>query len=403
MIEELTSYCLSCGRPLCETGCPVQNHICAYIKALKDGDIDHAAEVLYSADPFPELTSRLCDCTRQCQGHCVRGIKGEPVSVQQIERYISDHSKRHLVIKGKTGRKIAMIGAGPADLAAAVDLVVAGHHVEIYDKLEEVGGAVYSGIPDYRFDKWRLAAIREELMEAGVVFHMACEVGKDIDLAQLEEKFDRVLVGIGAQVENTYGLSGNGCTAGLSLLYDLNVKHLEDDYRHRYKRAVVWGGGNVAMDCARSLKRILEDVTVIYRRTKKEMPANADEIADAEKEGVTFAYLENITGLRLDEEGRVIGVDCVKMHLGEPDSSGRARPIVTEGSEYTIDCDLVVPAIGQSVDLGIFGIEKTEGHYTNKRNVFVCGDALLGPKTVAAAIKDGKDAATEIIADLREG
>ena len=397
MITELTNHCLSCLKPLCETGCPAGNHICSYIKAIKNGDLAAAADILYSADPFPELTSRLCDCTRQCQGQCVRGIKGEPVSNQMIERYISDHSERHITTGTPNGRSCALIGAGPACLAAAVDLLQAGYHVEIYEQLNHVGGAVYSGIPSYRFDKKYLDNIQKELSEAGVIFHLSCEVGKDITFAQLEEQFDQILVGIGAAKENTYGLSGEGCIAGLSLLYDLNVKKAERSYKEKYKSAIVWGGGNVAMDCARSLQRILHDVTVIYRRTEKEMPANLDEIEDAKKEGVKFAFLENIKGLNLDENGRVISASCIKMHLGEPDSSGRARPIETEGSEYILPCELVVPAIGQAVDLSIFSLEKTESHHTNKGNVFVCGDAYLGPKTVAAAIHDGKAAAAEML------
>ncbi len=396
-IKERADYCLSCPKPRCETGCPTGNHIRDFIKAMKDEDVETAGTVLYAVNPFPELTSRLCDCARQCQGHCVRGIKSDPVQIQSIERYISENAKRTMTKGESNGRKIALIGAGPANLAAAKDFAADGYTVDVYDKLDHVGGAIYSGIPSYRFDKAYLEQIQKELQEVGVVFHLSCEIGKDITFDEIKNQYDRVLVGIGAQDENTYGLSGDGCQAGLSLLYNLNVLGMHEEYKKKYRGAVVWGGGNVAMDCARSLVRILDEVTVIYRRSEKEMPAAADEIEDAKKEGVKFAFLENIKDLRLDENGKVVGAHCIRMHLGEPDASGRARPIETEGSDYEIQCELVVPAIGQSVNFGPVGsFEKTETHATSIENVYVCGDAYLGPKTVAAAIRDGRLAAKEI-------
>lgn len=396
-IKELADYCLSCPKPRCETGCPTGNHIRDFIKALKEDNLALAADTLYAVNPFPELTSRLCDCERQCQGHCVRGIKGEPVSIQQIERYISDNSTRKTVAGVSNGHRIAIIGAGPAGLSAASDLLMKGYAVEVYDKNDQAGGAIYSGIPSYRFDKSYVTKIKEELEEAGVVFHFSCEVGKDISFETLQKDYDRILLGIGAQTERKYGLEGEGCEAGLSLLYNLNVAHKEEEYKKKYSGAVVWGGGNVAMDCARSLVRILDNVTIIYRRSEKEMPANRIEIEEAKEEGVKFAFLENIKELRLDENGKVVGAHCIRMHLGEPDASGRARPIETEGSDYEIPCELVVPAIGQSVDFTPFGnLEKTEGHKTTIEHVYVAGDAYLSPKTVADAIRDGRAAAKEI-------
>lgn len=396
-IKEQADYCLSCPKPRCETGCPTGNHIRDFIKALKEDNLALAADTLYAVNPFPELTSRLCDCERQCQGHCVRGIKGEPVSIQQIERYISDNSTRKTVAGVSNGHRIAIIGAGPAGLSAARDLLMKGYAVEVYDKNDQAGGAIYSGIPSYRFDKSYVTKIKEELEEAGVVFHFSCEVGKDISFETLQKDYDRILLGIGAQTERKYGLEGEGCEAGLSLLYNLNVAHKEEEYKKKYSGAVVWGGGNVAMDCARSLVRILDNVTIIYRRSEKEMPANRIEIEEAKEEGVKFAFLENIKELRLDENGKVVGAHCIRMHLGEPDASGRARPIETEGSDYEIPCELVVPAIGQSVDFTPFGnLEKTEGHKTTIEHVYVAGDAYLSPKTVADAIRDGRAAAKEI-------
>jgi NADPH-dependent glutamate synthase beta subunit-like oxidoreductase len=366
---------------------------------MKSDDVEEAGRILREVNPFPELTSRLCDCDRQCQGHCVRGIKGEPVQIQTIERYIADHTKRQIVRGEANGRKAALIGTGSAALAAGVDLLAEGWQVEYFEKLDRIGGAIYSGIPSYRFDKKYLDEIQADLAAAGAVFHFSCEIGKDMKFDALVHDFDRVLLAPGAQVENTYGLGGDGCEAGLSLLYHLNVEGKHEAYQKKYRGAIVWGGGNVAMDCARSLIRILDEVTVVYRRSEKEMPANRDEIEAAEKEGVKFAFLTNIVELYHDENNRVTGAHLVKMHLGEPDSSGRARPIVTEGSDYDIPCELVVPAIGQKVDLERFGIESREKHGTNMPHVFVAGDALFGPSTVAACIHDGREAAKEMMED----
>lgn len=400
-IKEKANWCLSCSNPRCETGCPTGNHIRDFIKEMKEENLEEAARVLYAVNPYPQLTSRLCDCASQCQGHCVRGIKSTPVEIQAVERYISDQVPLTISVCGANGKKIALVGAGPANLTCAKVLVEHGCEVHIYEKEDKIGGAVYTGIPSYRFDHAYLDTIYNTLHQAGVYFHMHQEVGKDISLEQLQSSYDKVVLGIGAQVENTYGLHGEGCTAGLSLLYDLNVLHKQKDYVEKYSSALVWGGGNVAMDCARSLKRILKDVTILYRRTKKEMPASIDEIEDAEKEGIHFAYLETIKELYLDDEGKVTGAHCVKMHLGEPDDSGRARPVETEGSDYTLPCELVVCAVGQKVSFAPVGdVELTEGHKTSIENVYVTGDAFLGPKTVAAAIRDGRNVAAEIMEEI---
>lgn len=400
-MEKYWDYCLSCPRPRCETGCPTGNHIMTFIKAMKEDNLEEAGKVLYAVNPFPELTSRLCDCARQCQGMCVRGIRSNPVEIQQIERYISDHVARVVHPGTANGRSVAVIGAGPAGLAAAKDLCEMGYAVTVYDKLNTVGGAVASGIPSYRFDKNYLTRIEKEFTEAGITFRLGMKIGEDIMFDEIVENYDRVLVANGAQVENTYGLHGEGCEAGLSLLYNLNVLNKHEEYRQKYKGAVVWGGGNVAMDCARSLVRILDEVTVIYRRSEKEMPANKDEIEDAKKEGVKFAFLENIKELNLDDQGRVVSAHCIRMHLGEPDASGRARPIETEGSDYEIPCELVVPAIGQSVSFADMNqLTLTDTHLSSIANVYVAGDARLGPKTVAHAIHDGRDAAKEIDASF---
>lgn len=402
-MKNKVDYCLSCPKPRCETGCPTGNHIRDFIKALKEDNLEAAAETLYSVNPFPEITSRVCDCNRQCQGHCIRGLRGASVEIQLIERYISDHIPFTPKIGKSNGRSVALIGGGIANAAAAFELIENGYSVTFFEKEDSFGGAIYTGIPGYRFDKAYLDKIFEKLVAAGAQFHFEVEVGKDITLAEISEKFDRVIVSIGAAVEGRGGLSAKeGYSAGLTLLHDLNVDGNKQKYQN-YKHAIVWGGGNVAMDVARSLIRIIPDVTIVYRRSLKEMPANADEIEDAIKEGVKVDYLNNIVELRLDENGKVTGAHCVKMELGEMDASGRASCHEIAGSDYEVDADLIVAAIGQKVNFAAVDgkLAKGEvGHLSSIPNVYLSGDAFLGPKTVAAAIHDGKDAAKEVMASF---
>jgi NADPH-dependent glutamate synthase beta subunit-like oxidoreductase len=403
-IQEKANYCLSCPKPRCESGCPTTNHIRDFIRDIKLDHLADAAHTLYSVNPFPEFTSRLCDTARQCRGNCVRGLRGEPVHINFIERYISDHVKRDDDVKESNGRKIAIVGAGISSLACARSLALDGYRVEIFEKEEKIGGAIYTGIPAYRFDKVHLENLYKEMLSIGVIFHFGVTVGKDVTIDNLLFRFDRVLVAIGAQVENTFGLEAEeGCVAGLSLLYDLNVLGKRAEYKKKYKKAVVWGGGNVAMDCARSLIRIMDDVSIIYRRGLKEMPAAVDEIESAQKEGVKILFLNNIKELEKDEKGKVTGVKAVKMELGEPDESGRASFHEVENSEYELDVDLVVPAIGQKVDLEFIkpGLAKgSDGHKLNQDRLYFSGDCFLGPKTVAHCIKDGKDVALEIMSSF---
>lgn len=296
------------------------------------------------------------------------------------------------------GKTVAMVGAGPANLNAAKILAAEGVKVDIYEKESEVGGAVYTGIPDFRMPKAFIAKLRDELLALGVKFHMNTTVGKDISFEELKNHYDRVLLGIGAQVENKFGMEGDGYEAGLTLLYNLNILKKHEEYKNRYHKAIVWGGGNVAMDCSASLARILPDVRIVYRRSEAEMPASKKEIKDNLAAGVKFEYLENIKDLILDENGKVKGVHIAKMELGEPDASGRRRPVEIPGSIYEFACDLVVAAIGQHVDFSAFkGVEKTETHQSTIENVFITGDAYLGPKTIGLAVKDGKETAQEIL------
>ena len=300
-----------------------------------------------------------------------------------------------------TKKKIAYIGAGPATLYSIQTLLKLGEYdVEVFDMNDRAGGACYTGIPQFRFNTSFIDKLMDELTSAGVTFHFQTTIGKDIPFSDLQKKFDRIVVAIGAQVENMFGLEAKGgCIAGLTLLHDLNIKHMHDFYKENYKHAVVWGGGNVAMDCSRSLVRIMDDVKIIYRRSEAEMPAHKGEIKDARNEGVTFHFLENIKEVLRDETGKVTGVKVITMELGESDESGRRSTHELEGSEHIIPCDLVVAAIGQKVDFSILdeNLNLTSGqHQSTIENVLIVGDAYLGPQSIAAAIKDGREVAKEV-------
>lgn len=297
-----------------------------------------------------------------------------------------------------SNHSIAIIGAGPAGYTLAQELVkLGGYTIDIFDGEDSIGGAIHTGIPEYRMPKVFLEKAYNGLIEAGVNFHFNTKITPE-SYEQLKKDYDRVVVAIGAQVENTFGFEvGKGLFAGLTLLYDLNINKNHESYK-KYHRAVVWGGGNVAMDCARSLIRILDKVTVVYRRSEEEMPANKGEIRDARKEGVQFNFLENIKEIERDEEGNVTGAKVIKMELGEPDESGRRSPHEVPGSEYEEEADLIVMAIGQKVNFKALSdtLAPTEGHLSTDENVYIIGDAKTGPKTIGSAVLEGKALAKEI-------
>ncbi len=406
LLEERANYCLSCPKPTCEDACPVHNHIRDFIRMLKQGDLNNAGIFLHSANPFPEFTCKLCDSKRQCQGGCIRGKKGEPVEIPWLEGYIASRVERDMTLKPSNDHDIAIIGTGIAGLTAGRILLGEGFSVEFYEKEKSIGGAIYTGIPDYRFDKAVLAKVQAELEQMGAKFHFGVEIPRQMTIDNILAFHDRLIVVIGAQGERLQNLEANeGYVGGLSLLYDLNVRKDVEKYQGKYQNAFVWGGGNVALDCARSLKRILPNVTIIYRRGEEQMPANRDEIEDAKKEGVQFRFLENIVSLEKDLNGRLVGARCIKMELGPLDQSGRASFHEIEDSDFSIDCDLIVAATGQSVDVealkpGLNHPWRLTTHEANQDRVYFAGDCFLGPKTVVHCIQDGKDVAQEIIASF---
>ncbi|ERT58713.1 FAD-dependent oxidoreductase [Megasphaera vaginalis (ex Srinivasan et al. 2021)] len=296
-------------------------------------------------------------------------------------------------------KSIAIIGAGPTGYTAADILIKKGYSVEIFEKENKIGGAIYTGIPEYRMSKIFLNKIYSQLVTSGVKFHFNTYIDTK-GFKELRNKFERILVATGAPIENTFGFTtGRGLVAGLTLLYDLNIKELHNNYKY-YKKAIVWGGGNVAMDCARSLVRIINEVSIVYRRSEEEMTAAKSEVAAAKKENVGLHFLNNIKDIYRDKSGNVIGVNIVKMELGNPDESGRRAPHEIPHSEFTMEADLVIMAIGQWVDLSALDdklkSENDNDYFTNFENVFIAGDANVGPKTIAVAVKEGRGVAKVI-------
>lgn len=387
MIEDIIKECLSCPNPLCEKGCPVGNKIRDFIKALKEDDLNEAQDILYRENPYPQITCRVCAYEKQCEGHCVKHFKGQPVLVHEIEKYISDNSEYKYQIKESNGRKIAIIGAGIASLSLAKLLLIDGYSVDIYEREKFIGGAIETGIPPFRFDHSFLKNIYDELIEFKANFYFNTVIPKDIDIKDLLKRYDRVVIATGARKENKMNIEGEEYSlSGLKVLYDLNVLNRHKDYA--YGKALVVGGGNVAIDVARSLKRIVKDVTIIYRRSEKEMPANLSEITEAKKDGIVLNTLSNPTKIVKNSDGS-LEVSLVKMELGEKDASGRASVTVKEDSEYTVSTDLIVMAIGQKY-LPLYEDMKIDNHITSYDRVYAVGDANIGPSTVSHCIGDAK-------------
>lgn len=392
-INEKVAYCLSCPKPRCETACPTGNHICSWIALCKQGKEEEAAKLLYATNPFPEITSRVCDHFRQCQGACIRGIKGEPVSIPDIEYHLSSYPWPYQK-KSPNGKKIALIGAGIGNLTAAVFLLQEGFEVDIYEKESALGGAILTGIPSFRFSKECLTSIKKKMDDLGANFIFGKEIHPE-DIPALQKDYDEVVFGIGANKENLGGATlSKDVVSGLDLLRDLNLGLKQIEYKN-YQKAYVWGGGNVAIDCARSLVRLLPDVNILYRRSQKEMPANKKEIEEALEEGVKLNVLTNLKQLRYDKDGKLIGATFVKMGLGEPDASGRASFYEIEGSEFEEQFDLFVLAIGEKSSIGNYA--ESDGTPLLKNGCYVLGDARYGAKNVASAICDGRKLAEEIL------
>ncbi|MDY6863582.1 MAG: FAD-dependent oxidoreductase [Thermodesulfobacteriota bacterium] len=399
----------------CMDACPIHLNIPDYIECIKEGKFQESLNIIAKKLPLPGVVGRVC--VRPCEMHCRRTILDEPVSIKYLKRFVADNNlERNIEITGKqkpsekTG-KVAIIGAGPAGLTCAYHLSLMGHKVTVYERLAEPGGMAAMGIPDYRLPRDILCYEAEHIQKMGVTIKYNTMVGKDAKLSDIEKESDAIFIGIGAQSSTNMGVEGEdkgykGFIPGVQYLQEVNMGI--DPYPQG-KKVVVVGGGNVAIDCVRSSFRIgKDDVNLVYRRTKKEMPADHVEIKDAEEENVKFHYLTNPKRI-LTKKGKVVGVECIRMELGEPDESGRRRPVPVEGSEFVMDCDILVPAIGQAIDLTLLeGEDKIKTTrkgtlivdeltmQTSSPAVFSAGDCVTGPSALINACAGGKNAAMNI-------
>ncbi len=419
--------CLNCKKPQCVTGCPVNINIPGFISELKAKNYEGAAREIAKYSALPAVCGRVCPQEKQCESKCVLGIKGEAVSIGKLERFTADYAREHNYKLAEAaplnGKKVAVIGAGPSGLTCAGELAKKGYKVKIFEALHKAGGVLVYGIPEFRLPKETVVAAEvENVKKLGVEIETDVIIGKTITIDQLfdEEGYDAVYIGSGAGLPKFMGIPGenaNGVLSANEFLTRINLMkaykdHSDTPVNHSKKVAVI-GGGNVAMDAARSAKRLGGDVTIVYRRTKAELPARAEEVEHAIEEGIKFAFLTNPTKINGDENGNVKSITCIKMELGEPDASGRRRPVEVEGSEFDIDVDEVIMSLGTSpnpliksttsgLDTQRWGgiIADEETRKTSRDHVYAGGDAVTGAATVILAMGAGKKAAAAIAKEL---
>ena len=414
--------CLNCPKKPCQSACPVQIDIPAFIERVANEDMDGAFEILSKSTSLPAVCGRVCPQENQCEGKCVRGIKGEAVGIGRLERFVADYHREHCTdtpeMPEQNGHKVAVIGAGPSGLTVAGDLAKMGYKVTIYEALHLAGGVLVYGIPEFRLPKAIVQKEIDNLKAIGVDVETNMVIGKVLTIDELFEMGNEaVYVGSGAGLPRFMNIPGESLKGVYSANEFLTRINLMKAYKegsktpiqHAKKVAVV-GGGNVAMDAARSAKRLgAEEVYIVYRRGMEELPARKEEVEHAEEEGIIFKTLHNPVEILGDEDGLVSGMKCVEMELGEPDESGRRRPIVKEGSEFVLDVDSVIMSIGTSptplirsttpgLDANNRGclITKDEKGETTREGVYAGGDAVTGAATVILAMGAGKEAAKAI-------
>lgn len=412
--------CLECKNPQCVKGCPVKINIPAFIGEIKRGNFEEAYKIISLSSTLPAVCGRVCPQETQCESKCIRGIKGEPVNIGKLERFVADYAIEKGVKPTKcntVNKKVAVIGSGPSGLTCAGELAKMGYKVTVFEALHELGGVLVYGIPEFRLPKKIIKNEIENLVTLGVTFEKNVIVGKSVTIEELleEEGFSAVFIGSGAGLPTFMGIKGenlNGVFSANEYLTRSNLmKTYEKDAKtpvFRGKKTVVVGGGNVAMDSARTALRYGSEVHVVYRRSEEELPARREEVLNAQEEGVIFDLLTNPVEILSDENNNVRGVKVIKMKLDEPDESGRRRPIPIEGSEFVIDADCVIISIGTSPNPLISqttkglkvnkrkSIEADEFGQTSCKGVFAGGDAVTGAATVIKAMSAGKIAAKSI-------
>ncbi|MBP3474432.1 MAG: NADPH-dependent glutamate synthase [Alistipes sp.] len=416
------SRCLNCKNPRCVAACPVNINIPAFIHSLAEGDFAKASAIIAEDSSLPSICGRVCPQETQCEGSCILGIKGEPVAIGKLERFVGDWSldnggKGSAVIT-PNGKRVAVIGSGPSGLACAFDLAKMGYDVTVFEALHKLGGVLVYGIPEFRLPKQKIVAREiEDLSRVGVKFETDVIVGRTITIDDLldREGFSAVFIGSGAGLPRFMGIEGenlNGVVSANEFLTRANLMRAYDDEYdtpiYVGKRVAVVGGGNVAMDAVRTAKRLGAEATIIYRRSEAELPARREEVHHAKEEGIEFRMLTNPTRVNGDEKGWVTGLSCVEMELGEPDESGRRSPVVKQGSDFDIPCDVVIMALGTSpnplLKSTTRGLETNrrgcivadENGATTREGVFAGGDAVTGAATVILAMGAGRRAAKAI-------
>ena len=420
---EEASRCINCKNAQCIKGCPVAIDIPGFIEKVKSGDMEEAYQVISRSSALPAVCGRVCPQESQCEGQCVRGIKGEPVSIGKLERFVADWSREHGFVpeaaKTTNGKKVAVVGSGPSGLTCAGDLAKMGYEVTIFEALHEPGGVLLYGIPEFRLPKDGVVKPEiENVKKLGVKIETNVIIGKSVTIDQLldEEGFDAVFIGSGAGLPMFMGIPGENANGVFSANEYLTRSNLMKAFRDDHdtpiaagKKVAVVGGGNVAMDAARTALRLGADVHIVYRRSEAELPARVEEVHHAKEEGIIFDLLTNPVEILVDDNGWVKGMKCIRMELGEPDASGRRRPVPVEGSEFTIDVDTVIMSLGTSpnplISSTTKGLEvnrrkcivaEESNGKTSKEGVYAGGDAVTGAATVILAMEAGRAGARGI-------
>lgn len=426
--QEEAQRCLNCKNPRCVQGCPVSINIPAFIQEVKAGKFEDAAKVIAKSSSLPAVCGRVCPQESQCEGVCVVGIKGEPVSIGKLERFVADWSRENDIdLSGnieKNGIKVGVVGSGPSGLACAGDLAKAGYDVTIFEAFHESGGVLTYGIPEFRLPKSKVVNYEiNSIKKLGVKIENNVVVGRTITIDEMfeDEGFKAVFIGSGAGLPSFMGIPGenaNGVLSANEFLTRVNLmKAYIDDYDTPIrvgKRVAVIGGGNVAMDAARTALRLGADTHIVYRRSESELPARVEEVHHAKEEGIQFNLLTNPTEILVDENGNVCGMKCIKMELGEPDESGRRRPVEIPGSEFELDVDMVIMSLGTRPNPLIASttpgldvnrkkcIVADEDGLTSLEGIYAGGDTVTGAATVISAMGAGRTAAAAMDKYLRE-
>ncbi len=421
--QEEATRCLNCKNAKCVQGCPVSINIPEFIHNVKEGNFEEAYKVIGKSSALPAVCGRVCPQETQCEGQCIRGIKGEAISIGKLERFVADWARENNVSPEmpteKKGKKVAVIGSGPSGLTCAGDLAKMGYDVTIFEALHEAGGVLVYGIPEFRLPKKTVVASEiENVKKLGVKIETNVVIGKSMTIDQLinEEGFDAVFIGSGAGLPRFMGIPGENANEVFSANEYLTRSNLMKAFREdydtpiaRFKKVAVVGGGNVALDAARTALRLGAEVHIVYRRSEEELPARAEEVHHAKEEGIIFDLLTNPTEVLTDDKGNVTGIKCVKMELGEPDASGRRKPVEVPDSEFVMDLDAVIMSLGTSpnplISSTTKGLEinkrkcivaEEANGQTSKEGVYAGGDAVTGAATVILAMGAGKAAAKGI-------